>query len=179
MQSVNLLPPKYKKLQRANRTFRWLKILLISFSVLSLIYGGATYGSLRFLTNINNQKIDEINKIKEEITKFSATEKQIHTINNRLMTVAKIKQPPDWEPILAEIANFTPETVRLTTLNFDQKESDVKISGIGISRRAVVEYQLVLESSPKFKNVEIVNFGSVASELGTVINFSIHLPLEQ
>lgn len=179
MRSINLLPPKYKKLHTINRFYHGLIVFLIWCSIASILYGGAAYSTLRYLTLKNNQKIAEINQIKEEITRFSNIEKQIATINNRLAAAKGIKKPPDWEPILDEIAKYTPETIRITTLNFDREKSDVKISGVGVSRRAIVEYQLALESSPKFKNVEIINFGTTNSEAGNIINFSITVNLDQ
>lgn len=189
MKTINLLPPKVKRSNQLALSLKWLRIFITLTIILSGLYAGLMSFTLNWLRTKNLLKIHEIDQLTNQIVEHSSIEKNILLINNRLdlaSQVAKTAQEKNWQEILLEIAKYTPETIKLGTLNLRSEVNTplAQITGVGANRRVVIEYQLALESSPLFEEVKIISMGSATvsgdtqAPAVTLINFSINLSKE-
>lgn len=179
MKTINLLPPQLKKQQQIVAILKTSRLVLGLILTLSLGWGGGIYGFYRYFQSVNQQKLTEIDQLTKAVTAGSNLEKQILATNHRLATASSIKPTENWSQILTEVAKYSPATIKLSALSLqaaDPNQPLLQITGSGVNRRTVIEYQLALESSPIFKDVKITSMGSIPTN---IISFTISVAKEQ
>lgn len=176
--TINLLPPSIKKNQRYSRLIGQVMMACLAVLAVSLIWSGGVFLALKNLEQNNQEKLTELETLKGSIKSQQSIEKQVMLINERTAILQEAKKYPDWQLVLDEIAKFTPPEIKLSNIQLST-EADrlVTMVGAGETRRVIIEYQLALENSPIFRDVEITALGSATSQ-SKAISFSINLKQE-
>lgn len=154
---INLLPPKIRRQRRLARIFRQLGRVSVILLMLSVVYAGGVWVAINQSKVRNLAKLNELDELRRAIVSQSTIEQKIDLVNNRLDLTRGLRDGSKWRDYLADLAINTPDTIKISDLTLTDTAMFFEIVGQGTSRRAVVEYQGLLEQSLKFKNVELVS----------------------
>ena len=158
MITLNLLPKKLKKeaeLERVNISIVGMFILLVIIVGLTIELLFATKKFL--LTNIS--ALENQQQSYEQYLK-SATNTEINNnikdINKLSGHVEKIqKNRTLWSKTLTEIANLTPDEIKITGIDGNKNEKNVRIIGFSQTREKLLNYTKTLENSEYFNKIDL------------------------
>jgi type IV pilus assembly protein PilM len=162
---VNLLPMKEKLEQKAMLLSTALRITFPIILLISLIFYAVSYGNaLKYKVLIINLD-SEIKRLETSATQV----KQYREIKSRLdqrkdlLDKAKGKQP-FWAGVFKELSNITPREVILQKVNTitTKEPKEIHLFGKIFAKYTIVDlalsqYLMVLDESPFFSKVELLN----------------------
>lgn len=169
---INLLPPKIRRERRLARILRQLGRVSLILLMLSTLYGGGVLVAINQSKMRNLAKLNELDELRRAIVSQSTVEQKIGLINNRLELTGHLTDGSTWQNYLTDLATNTPATIKISSLKLTDTEVFFELVGQGTSRRVVVEFQGLLEQSPKFKNVELVSMTENSPE-NDIIDFTL------
>lgn len=169
---INLLPPKIRRQRRLARILGQLGRVILILLTLSVVYGGGILVTINQFQIRNLAKLNELDELRRAVVSQSTVEQKIGLINDRLELTRHLTDGSKWQDYLTDLAINTPDTIKISSLKLTDTEVLFEVVGQGISRRVVVEYQGLLEQSPRFKNVELVSMTENAPE-NDIIDFTL------
>jgi len=138
-----------KKLVRIKFIKDIIEIVLACVCILGIaLIGGQTILQDHF--NSLASQIVSINK------QYSDSNHEIKTINSLLVRTEKLqKEYKKISPKIAELANITPEPIRISDLNIDLAKRKVAISGTAPRREDLLNFEVALKNLDWIETVDI------------------------
>jgi len=158
MITLNLLPKKLKKEAELER----VNISIIGMFILLLIIVGLTvellFATKKFLltniTALESQQQAYEQYLESEInTEVGQNIKNINKLSSRLDKIQKDRTP--WSQTLAELANITPDEMKITGLDGNKRDKTIKITGFSPTREQLLTYTKTLENSEYINKVDL------------------------
>jgi len=158
MITLNLLPKKLKKeaeLERVNISIVGMFILLIIIVGLTVELLFATKKFL--LTNIaaleSQQQAYERYLESGTNTEISQNIRDLNRLSTRVDKIQKNRTR--WSQTLTEIANLTPDEIKITRIDGNKIDKQVKIIGFSQTREKLLNYTSTLEGSEYFQQIDL------------------------
>lgn len=157
MITINLLASQQKQdLTTSKTNISIIGSFVILFSVV-IILSIALY----FMNDLQKQNLDSLNQETLNIEKFlnqennQNLEKKIKDINYYLSTIKKIEnERTNFANVLAEIANLTPDNIRLIEINLNKPLKNFEIKGIAKTRDSLIKFDENLQQANDFKDIQ-------------------------
>lgn len=158
MTTINLIPPKIKRQQRAKRLSKVISSALFSILIMILIVFMALYTTDRFLKSELSSSTQNLADTEYKLKSFKDIEDRIGSINTKLLRLNTLKsQNIVWTDVIEKIGLAVPDKVQISGVQMDATGKKFTLSGIAPSRREIVMLQTKLEDSDYFSGV---TFGS-------------------
>lgn len=178
--TINLLPPKFKRLNHTLDQLTKIARVLVVLIILSLLATASLIALRLTITASITSKQVSLKNLQQQIAKLSEIERQIATINERVQSGAQSTQKQiNWPTILQELSNVTPDGVKLNTIKMsDQLDKPWELTGSAADERVMLALQSKLEASALFANATITNTSLAQGKDKTNRSFIINFELE-
>lgn len=175
---INLIPPQLKRTYLIRKRINYFSSTVFSCLILSvLVFFLATYLNYNFKLKLEKTQ-GRVETAKKESARFSDLEEKINQTNAKLIKIDSVdKTRVLWSVVLTELANCTPQDVRLQNLSLDQNSAKIALTGEAETRREIAKYKEKLESSQYFKNIVFIS--SALNEQKNNYSFSMTAELEK
>lgn len=154
---TNLLPPKEKQILKEERRFQQI-IILLAVVGFSIVFGGL----ILFLINFNLEtrilfqeallaqkkrevEASEIQRLEQEIAGFNQVFNKVNDF---------YKNQPRLGRILEILSENLPEDCYLLSVEFQAKDSSIRISGFAPTREGLILFRQNLKEEPFFEKVD-------------------------
>lgn len=159
---VNLLIHKGEQIKLYVRLLKWV---LSSGRYIVVFVELLVIGAFIFRYKLDAELIDIQEKIKDQIPYITSLKDDETLIKETQFQLANVKQVRiggiDFAQALSKISQFTPQSVRLTSISLDPVPNSSKanfvISGASPSNRDLSAYLKALKNNPDFSGVALTN----------------------
>lgn len=125
-----------------------LEIVLLVYAVLAIIL---VWSWMVLQEDFNNLAESSV-LVNREYSKYNQEIKQVNTTIRNFNQASKYYLPIS--PKLSEIINSLPKEIKLSFLEFDRTQNKITLSGVALTRDALLQYQTILKSTPWLENIE-------------------------
>ena len=164
MIKLNLISPEQKRLIKTKQTYLLIKnisglflVLVIIISILLIL----TYNSLNILYNLNPNTKASLNFDEQEIEKINSELSGIEMMQTNFTV---------WSDIILVLTQQIPENIQIKSLEIDNKETKVELSGFAEYRDDYLNMINTLKSNERVSNLKSPLENLLSKE---DINFSI------
>lgn len=165
------------------RILRWL---LSSGKYLVILVELAVIAGFVLRVKLDTDISEIQDKIKEQIPyiqALSTDERQIRLVHLQLSTVKQVRNDnPDFVSLLGKISTLTPQTIKLTSINFDKTQSypktALRLTGNSPSNYEVAAFLKALQNDPTFSEIILANISIEKDQVSFTITGSLQ-PLQQ
>ena len=125
-----------------------LEIVLLVYAILAIVL---VWSWMVLQEDFNNLAESSV-LVNREYSKYNQEIKQVNTTIRNFNQASKYYLPIS--PKLSEIINFLPKEIKLSSLEFDRTQNKITLSGVALTRDALLQYQTILKSTPWLENIE-------------------------
>lgn len=175
--SINLIPPKIKAEQHAQKTGALVTYVLFMIFSLLTISTIAVVAANQFL-NVEIKRTDsKISNANNSLAQYKDLETSITSTNKKIDSLSKAdSERVLWSNILTELSSITPNTLQIKTLNLSSDTKKISLTGVAASRTNIATLKDNMENSSKFKNV---TFSSSTLEDSGSFTYNMSCELEE
>lgn len=150
---LNLLPPEKRQHLERMIYFQFTKNALEFLLICVCVSGIVLLGGQSVLQKYFNDLTEQVTSITNQ---YSKTNLQISNINKITKEVDKIQNVyTKWTTKMTELANVIPNSIILSSLNFNQGDKTISLSGTAPTREELLQLQESLKSITWIKSVEV------------------------
>lgn len=175
--SINLIPPKIKAEQRAQKAGALITYVLFLSFILLIISTIAVVAANQFL-NLEIQKTEsKTSEANNSLSQYKSLEDSVTSTNKKIDSLSKAdSERVLWSNILTELSSIAPSTLQIKTINLSSDTKKITLNGTAASRTNIATLKDNMESSNKFKNI---TFSSSTLEDSGSFTFNMSCELEE
>jgi len=175
--TINLLPLKIQKQYQQIAKAKSFKFALILASLAIWLIGIGSAGTFFLLQNQLNQLKASQSAQAQELFLTAVTAQKIKTINQKsqqVIALAKLRIFP--QDVIEQVLAATPESVTLTSLDFNMEDKTIALSGVAKQRQDLLDFKRNLLASQRFASV-IIPISSLEKEEN--LTFSLNFIVQE
>lgn len=176
--AINLLPPKFKREKRIQKTAKIIFVFLTVICFVILILTGGLFAADYFTQKDIQKSKSKIAEQKRIFKRYEEIENNVNDFNSKLTKIQSIEsQKISWSSILLNLSSSTPTNVQIKTFSAADNNKRITITGYAETRNDIAVFKEKLEKSEYFKNVTFSS--SVHNEENKNFSFNISCELEK